>query len=375
MTTATVPTDRAHLARAVALAAGVAGSTGPNPPVGCVLVRDGHVVGEGATAPAGGPHAEAAALTRACERAAGATAYVTLEPCAHHGRTPPCSDALTDAGVVRVVMGHRDPNTVAAGGADRLRQAGIEVDGPLREDDLLHGAITRQLEGFLTVVARGRPHVTLKLAQTVDGLLEPPAPGQWITGPAARTAVHRWRAACDAVLVGSGTILADDPRLDVRRVASACQPIAVVLDARLRTPVDAEVVRPGTVVVTTATAPAERRGALAGSGVRVIDVPPSRTGHGVDLQAALAALVPVGVTSVLAEPGGTLARALVEADLVDRLVLHVAGGPDTSGSPARAVPMPAGGQWLTERSGGAGPDLILHLVPAARLATEHLEVS
>jgi diaminohydroxyphosphoribosylaminopyrimidine deaminase/5-amino-6-(5-phosphoribosylamino)uracil reductase len=320
--------------------------------VGCVLVRDGDVVGSGVTTPAGGPHAEAVALHAAGHAARGVTAYVTLEPCAHHGRTAPCTDALRDAGITRVVIGHPDPHQLAAGGAATLRAAGLAVDladGPIRD------AVAGHLEGFLTSVTRCRPHLTLKLAQGLDGRLVA-GTRRWVTGPSARRAVHRWRAAVDAVLVGSGTVLADDPGLDVREVplGDRPQPRPIVLDARLRTPPDARVVAREALVVTTEEG-GSRAGALIAAGAEVVVVPPGARG-GVDLTAAVAALAARGITSVLAEPGGTLARALVAADLVDRLVLHVAldlgDGPMTP-----AVAVPADG-WATTRWGGAGPDLV-----------------
>lgn len=361
--------DRSHLARAVALAQGVVVTASPNPGVGCVLVRDGVVVGEGATRPVGGPHAEVVALDLAGPSARGATAYVSLEPCGHHGRTPPCTDALVRGGVARVVFAHPDPDPIAGGGAVRLRDAGVEVDGPDAVDDPIRAAVAGQLEGFLTRLRDQRPHVTLKLAQTADGDLTDPSGERWLTGPTARGAVHRWRAERDAVLVGSGTVLADDPRLDVRHVAAVRQPRPVVLDARLRTPVDARVVRPGAIVVTaehaeTDRARTERRRALVERGVEVLEVPPAPAG-GVLLPAALRALGSHGVTSVLAEPGRTLADALLADDLVDRLVLHVAVDRGV-GRARRARPVPDGGRWCTERAGGAGSDMILHLVPWSR---------
>jgi diaminohydroxyphosphoribosylaminopyrimidine deaminase / 5-amino-6-(5-phosphoribosylamino)uracil reductase len=360
--------DRAHLARAVALAESVRATTAPNPAVGCVLVGpDGTVVGEGATAPPGGPHAEAAALRTAGPRAQEATAYVTLEPCAHHGRTPPCADALGDAGVARVVYLRDDPNPPARGGATTLRARGLHVDGPAPAGTVLRDAVDGQLEGFLTTVHRGRPHVTLKLAQTVDGRLTAPDGARWITGPTARAAVHRWRAAVDAVLVGSGTVLADDPRLDVRLVTARHQPRPVVLDARLRTPPAAAVVGRGALVVTVAAPPGaprgaaarrERREALVAAGAEVVDVAAGDAG-GVHLPAALAALAEHGITAILAEPGATLAAALLAARTVDRVVLHV--GLEVGDGPARPV-LPIGPGWRTERLGGAGPDLVWHRV-------------
>jgi diaminohydroxyphosphoribosylaminopyrimidine deaminase / 5-amino-6-(5-phosphoribosylamino)uracil reductase len=365
-----VTADTRHLARAIALAEPAVVPASPNPGVGCVLVRDGQVVGEGATAAPGGPHAEIAALRTAGTAADGASAYLTLEPCAHHGRTPPCTQALRAAGVRRVVFVHPDPNPLATGGADRLRDDGITVVGPRPCGDLLRGSVGRQLEGFLSAVTRGRPHVTLKLAQTTDGALHAPDGARWLTGPAARRSVHRWRASRDAVLVGSGTVLADDPRLDVRHVPAVRQPRPVVLDSRLRTPPEAHVARPGALVLTAPAGPSPARAALVARGVEVVDVPPtpaddaigSAPGDGLDLHAALAELSARGITSVLAEPGRTLADALVAADLVDRLVLHVASGLG-DGRPRRALDPPPGRRWRAERVGGVGPDLILHLRP------------
>jgi diaminohydroxyphosphoribosylaminopyrimidine deaminase / 5-amino-6-(5-phosphoribosylamino)uracil reductase len=355
--------ERAAAARAIALAERARGRTSPNPAVGCVLLRDGRIVGEGVTAPAGGPHAEVAALRAAGEAAQGATVVVTLEPCDHHGRTPPCTQALQAAGVRRVVYLVPDPNPLATGGAAALRAAGVEVPAPPASGDPLRDAVAQQLEGFLTVVATGRPHVTLKLAQTADGRLTAPAGHRWITGPAARRAVHRWRAGVDAVLVGIGTVLADDPRLDVRDVPSTRQPRPVVIDTRLRTPAQAHVARPGTLLVTVPGHAAASLRPLEVAGVQVLTVPAGPRG-GVDLGAALRALAAVGVTSVLAEPGPTLAGALVAEGHVDRLVLHVAVG-QREGPPRRATGSPPTGRWRTERSGGAGADLILHLAPAA----------
>jgi diaminohydroxyphosphoribosylaminopyrimidine deaminase / 5-amino-6-(5-phosphoribosylamino)uracil reductase len=356
--------DRAHLARAVAVAEAARGRTSPNPAVGCVLVRDGRVVGEGATAPVGGPHAEVVALRAAGDRARGATAYVTLEPCAHHGRTPPCADALATAGILRVVYACPDPNPLATGGAETLAAAAVDVSGPAEVGDTLRGAVAGQLEGFLTVVRRGRPHVTLKLAQTVDGRLVAPGGTRWITGDAARAAVHRWRDAVDAVLVGIGTVLADDPRLDVRDVPARGaareegRPRPVVLDTHLRTPVSATVVRRGALVIAGPDADGGRRGALEGAGAEVVTVAAGADGR-LLLPAAFAALAATGVNSVLAEPGGTLARAMLDDDLVDRMVLHV--GLHLGDGPPRRV-LPLGPGWIAERAGGAGPDLILQHV-------------
>lgn len=354
-------TERHALVRAMALAQQAVVRASPNPGVGAVITRDGIVVGEGATAPPGGPHAEVVALTQAGASARGSTMHVTLEPCAHHGRTPPCVEAMIDAEVARVVIAHPDPNPVAAGGIARLRAAGVEVVGPLASGDPLRIAVAGQLEGFLSVVTRGRPHVTLKLAQTADGRLSAPDGERWLTGPAARRAVHRWRAVRDAVLVGSGTVLDDDPGLDARDVAVVRQPRPVVFDARLRTSPRHRIARPGAIVVTMAGTPPARLDALRAVGVDVLCVAPGPDG-GVDLAAALAALAGTGIATVFAEPGARLAAALVAEHLVDRLVLHVAAHLG-DGVPRRALPSPPGGRWRTERSGGVGPDAVLHLVP------------
>lgn len=365
------PAEQRALVRAVALAQQAVVGASPNPGVGCVITRGGEIVGEGATAPPGGPHAEVVALRAAGDRARGATAHVTLEPCAHHGRTPPCVDALIDAELARVVIAHPDPNPVAAGGIARLRAAGIEVVGPLAATDPIRLAVAAQLEGFLSLVTRGRPHVTLKLAQTADGALVAPGGERWLTGLAARSSVHRWRAARDAVLVGSGTVVADDPSLDAREVAVVRQPRPVVFDARLRTTPEHRVARPGALVVTTRQAPQHRADALRTVGVELVIVA-AGAGGGVDLPEALAALGRTGIATVFAEPGASLAAALVAEHLVDRLVLHVAAHLG-DGEPRRALPSPPGGVWRTERSGGAGRDAVLHLVPAPGPATSETD--
>lgn len=350
---APVATDRALLARAVAVSTGGRGRTAPNPHVGCVVAVDGRIVGEGATRPVGGPHAEVEALSAAGDAARGATAYVTLEPCAHHGRTPPCSDALRDAGIARVVVAHPDPHPAAAGGVAALRSHGIEVE-VLPVGAPLRAAVATELAGFLRVVRTGRPEVTVKLAQAVDGALS--ADRRWLTGPTARRAVHRWRATADAVMVGVGTVLVDDPRLDVRDVplGERPQPRPVVLDTHARTPPHAAVVARGALLVTTADADPGAVARLRDAGAEVVAVAATDGGR-VDLQAALRALAERGVTHVLAEPGRTLAQALVDADLVDRLVLHVADLGAPPFVPAVAVPA---GRLATIRVGGAGPDVV-----------------
>lgn len=355
-------TDRSWMARALVLAERGRATVRPNPLVGCVLVRDGEVVGEGHHERPGGPHAEIVALGAAGDRAAGATAYVTLEPCDHTGRTGPCSRALLDAGVTRVVHALDDPNPVAAGGAARLEAAGVEVTRGVLAD-----WAARQNDVFVVATREARPHLTLKLAQTADGALTASA-GRWITGAVARTAVHRLRAAADAVMVGVGTVLADDPRLDVRHVPvePEAQPRPVVLDTMGRTPPSAAVVRPGAVLLTSATPDREWRQQVEAKGAEVVPVAAAPTG--LDLTVALTALARRGITAVLAEPGATLAAALVARRLVDRLVLHVAGRvPGPSGlprmTPAVAPPAGAPWRWRTVASGAVGADTELVAVP------------
>lgn len=344
--------DATWMARAVAVAERARALAPPNPYVGCVLVRDADMLAEGWTQRPGGHHAEAMALARAGE-AVGATAYVTLEPCAHTGRTPPCTDALVRAGVTRVVVGARDPDPQAAGGADVLRAAGVDVTV-----GVLGPWVQRQLAPFLATAGRGRPHVTLKLAQTIDGSLAAPT-GRWVTGPASRRAVHRLRARADGVLVGSGTVLADDPRLDVRDapLVRGRQPRPIVLDGRGRTPVGAAVVRPGTVVVT-ARGAASWAADLVAAGVEVLRVPAGPAG-GVDLPAALTAVWHrCGIQAVLAEPGASLGAALVEAGVVDRVVRHVAMSVQATDGHARIVaPVAATARWPLARWVRRGDDV------------------
>ena len=356
-------TDRQLMGRAIALAERGRGRTAPNPLVGCVVVRDGHVVGEGWHERAGGPHAEVAALADAGTAARGATAYVTLEPCDHQGRTPPCSRALVDAGVAQVRYGLADPNGLAAGGHATLAAAGVDVVGGCLAD-----WVAEQNRTFVHAVTTGRPHLTLKLAQTLDGALTVPG-RRWLTSFPARQEVHRQRDVADAVLVGIGTVLADDPRLDVRHVpARGRPPRPVVVDSHGRTPVDARVVRPGAIVLCTDRTEPSWRDAMEHAGVEVVAVDAGPDGR-VDLGAGLVALATHEVTSVLAEPGATLAGALVAARLVDRLVVHVAtdvAGADGVPRLARALDPPrrAGWAWRTTATGRVGGDREVVAVPA-----------
>ncbi|WP_327026728.1 bifunctional diaminohydroxyphosphoribosylaminopyrimidine deaminase/5-amino-6-(5-phosphoribosylamino)uracil reductase RibD [Micromonospora sp. NBC_01739] len=304
---ASVSVDEA-MRRAIELAARGLGTTSPNPVVGCVLLdADGEVVGEGFHAYAGGPHAEIVALAQAGDRAKGGTAVVTLEPCDHTGRTGPCSNALVQAQVARVVIAVPDPTPVAAGGAATLRAAGVRVDLGVRAAEAEQGNIA-----WLTAMRRGWPYVIWKYAATLDGRsAAADGTSMWITSEAARMDVHALRATVDAVIVGVGTVLADDPRLTVRNLRDGSlairQPLRVVVDSAGRTPTDAQV-RDGaarTWIATAAEVGADPDG-------------------GVDLPALLAALHTRGVRAVLLEGGPRLAGAFLAAGLVDRVVGYLA---------------------------------------------------
>jgi diaminohydroxyphosphoribosylaminopyrimidine deaminase/5-amino-6-(5-phosphoribosylamino)uracil reductase len=304
---------------AIALARRGLGECAPNPTVGCVIVKDGQVIGRGRTAPGGRPHAETEALVIAGEAARGATAYVTLEPCAHYGRTPPCAQALVEAGVARVVVAVRDPDARVNGqGIAMLRAAGIEVTENLLESDA--EAVNA---GFFSTVQRGRPLLRLKLASTLDGRIATRSgESQWITGDASRRAAHAMRGTFDAVMVGVGTVLSDDPELTCRIEGFRSSPIIrVVLDSHLRTPLTSRLVQGARQaplwILHRDGADGMRRAALEDAGARVIEAAAGSVG--VDLADALTALAREGVTRVLAEGGGTLAAALLRADLVDEL--------------------------------------------------------
>lgn len=307
---------------AIALGARGLGQVRPNPAVGCVIVRDGRVLARGWTQPGGRPHAEAIALAQ-CD-ARGATAYVSLEPCAHHGKTPPCADALIKAGVVRVVTALTDPDPRVAGrGHDMLRAAGIEVAEGVEAE-----AAARVQAGFLKRVREGRPMVTLKLALTLDGrIATATGESRWITGPEARRAVHAMRASHDAVLVGAGTARADDPDLRVRGLGVAHQPVRVVASARLDLPLagrlGASAHAAPVWLLHSSAAPVEAQSAWAATGAELIACP--ETGGRLEAAAMLQALGARGLTRVFCEGGGALAAALLRADLVDELIVFAAG--------------------------------------------------
>lgn len=297
------------------------GRVAPNPAVGCVIVGAGRVVARGWTQPGGRPHAEAEALARAGAGARGACAYVTLEPCAHHGATPPCADALIAAGIARCVVALEDPDPrVAGAGLARLRDAGIGVSLGLGAE-----AAAEVNAGHLSRQRRGRPLVTLKLATTLDGRIATKrGESRWITGEAARRRAHLLRAGHDAVLIGSGTALADNPRLDVRLEGlEEASPLRVVLDGSLRLPLTHDLVararEQATLVITREHRDRDRIKAYESAGVEVIAVGEEEEGN-LSIEAALQALGARGMTRVLVEGGGRIAAGLLRAGLVDRLV-------------------------------------------------------
>ncbi|KAF0118734.1 MAG: diaminohydroxyphosphoribosylaminopyrimidine deaminase [Rhodospirillaceae bacterium] len=313
--------DSAFMETALALGRRGWGRVWPNPAVGCVLVRDGHVVGRGWTGEGGRPHAETEALRRAGAHATGATAYVTLEPCSHHGRTPPCAEALVAAGVARVVVAIEDPDSRVRGqGFARLREAGLDV---------MTGVCAAQARadhaGFLLRVTAARPLVTLKLATTLDGRIATrTGESRWITGAAARAQAHRLRGEHDAIMVGIGTVLVDDPNLTCRLPGLADHsPVRVVVDSRLRLSPRAKTCNgaaPTWVLCTEgAAAHGPEAAALVTRGVEILPLPADHDGRP-PLPALLAALAARGLTRLLVEGGGQLAAALLRHGLVDRLV-------------------------------------------------------
>lgn len=309
---------------ALSLARGAIGLSDPNPRVGCVIVgADGRVIGRGHTQQAGGPHAEVVALRDAQSRnesTRGATAYVTLEPCAHHGRTPPCCDALIAAGIARVFMSIEDPFPQVAGqGAARLRAAGVEVEvGQLAD-------LARELNiGFFSRIEHQRPWVRMKAAISLDGRTAlDNGQSQWITGPAARADGHAWRKRAGAVLTGVGTVLDDNPRLDVRLVETARQPLRVVVDSRLETPPDSRILdAPGAALIYAAAPDEARVAPLAARGAEIVRRPGS--GGKVDLAAMLADLATRGINELHLEAGHKLNGSFVKAGLVDEFLIYMA---------------------------------------------------
>ncbi len=327
----TPATDARWMHSALALAARSLGRVAPNPAVGAVIVKDGRVLGRGATGDGGRPHAEAIALAQARERYGadalrGATAYVTLEPCNHHGRTPPCTEALVAAGIARVVCPMQDPDPRVSGrGFSTLAEAGVAV-----ESDVMPAEARRLNAGFLSAIERRRPWVTLKIAATLDGRIATrTGESRWITGPAARARVHLMRAKADAVLIGGATARADDPMLDVRDLGSSvAQPVRVVADGSLRLSPESRLARTAREIpvrlLHRADAPVEHRDALAQCGVETIEVATAEGRH-LDMWDALRRLTASGVTRLLCEGGGRLAASLLAAGLVDEIALFTAG--------------------------------------------------
>ena len=334
--------DSAHMARALQLAARGRYGAHPNPMVGCVIVRDGEVVGEGWHALAGGAHAEINALEAAGDKARGATAYVTLEPCAHHGKTPPCADALVEAGVSRVVAAMQDPYEEVAGrGMAKLLEAGVDT-----EVGLMQAAAEALNEGFIGRVTRGRPFVRLKVAASLDGATAMASgESQWITGPEARRDVQSLRARSGAIMTGIGTVLADDPSLTVRDIDTrGRQPLRVVLDSRLRMSAEARMLSlPGETLVCCTDGHDDTALLAAGAEVLVCGA------HGdvVNVFEVLAALAEREINDVLVEAGHRLAGYLLEKDLVDELVIYQS--PHIMGSNTRGMFATPAWQALADR--------------------------
>ncbi|MFZ5503373.1 MAG: bifunctional diaminohydroxyphosphoribosylaminopyrimidine deaminase/5-amino-6-(5-phosphoribosylamino)uracil reductase RibD [Pseudomonadota bacterium] len=322
--------DSQWMARALQLAEYGRYSTSPNPCVACVLVKNGRVVGEGWHRRAGEPHAEIRALQAAGDAARGATAYVTLEPCNHHGRTPPCAEALIAAGVARVAAAMQDPNPLVSGeGMAVLRAAGVEVECGLME------SAARELNiGFVMRMTRGTPWVRSKIAASLDGgTALANGVSQWITGAAARHDVQHWRARSCAIVTGIGTVSADDAQLNVREIETVRQPLRVVLDSTLRIPSEAKILRDGGTLIYTASTDRDKPAVLRARGAEVVQLA-NQSGQ-VDLPAMMRDLARRGINEVLVEAGRALNGALLQAGLVDELVLYLA--PQLLGDGARGI--------------------------------------
>ncbi len=354
----TDPTNRANDERFMRIALDLArkgeGETNPNPIVGAVVVKDGHILGEGYHHSLGGPHAEVFALDEAGDAARGATLYVTLEPCSHHGKTPPCTERIIAAKIARVIIACRDPNPLVNGhGIERIRAAGIEVtEGVLEEE------ARRANEIFFKFITTGRPFVQLKLAESLDGKIATrTGDAKWISGADSRVEVHRLRRRFAAVLVGVGTVVSDDPRLTVRHVAGT-DPLRIVLDGRGRIPLAATLLREeGRTIVVTATMAREKEEALLSLGTEVWR-PPGNEGN-IDLLAFLQRLGEENIDSLLVEGGGETAAAFLEASLVDKVAFFIA-------------PILIGGRDAIPTVGGAGAKQVSEALHLKRVEIERI---
>lgn len=344
--------DEAYLRLAFALAEIAEGDTSPNPLVGAVVVRDGEIVGRGAHRSFGGPHAEAFALDEAGARARGSTLYVTLEPCAHHGKTPPCTTRIIEAGIARVVTAIEDPNPIVSGrGIAALRAAGVDVEvGSLRD------VAVRQNEIFFKYIRTGLPFVHLKLATSLDGRIATRSGDtRWITGEPAQILVHRWRRRHAAVLVGIGTVLADDPQLTVRHVLGR-QPVPIVLDRSGRLPETSRLLAgERTPIVAVARISPARRTELETVGCRVWELP--APDGDIDLARLFERLGQVGIDSVLVEGGSETAASLLAADQVDRVSFFIA-------------PILIGGRDAVPAVGGTGVDSLSDAIKLGAVTSE-----
>lgn len=319
------------MARAVQLARRGRFTTRPNPVVGCVIVQGNKIVGEGWHEKAGGPHAEVVALKQAGANAKGAIVYVTLEPCSHQGRTPPCADALIKSGVARVVVAMQDPNPEVAGaGIERLGAAGILVETGIMESE------ARALNpGFIQRMERSRPYVRLKLAASLDGRTAMAnGESKWITGEAARADVQKIRARSSAIVTGAGTVLADNPSLTVRTETVVEQPLRVIVDSHLSTPADAKIFsEPGNTLVVTASEDGEAADQLVKAGAEVLRLPSAS--HGVDLVALMDHLASLQCNDVMIEAGSTLSGSALACGIVDELIVYLA--PHLMGAEAKGM--------------------------------------
>ncbi len=348
-----------YMRRAVTLARQALGSASPNPAVGAVIVKDGEIVGEGFTQPPGGDHAEVVALNQAGPLASGATLYVTLEPCNHVGRTPPCTDAIIEAGIADVHISLRDPNPVVSGGGlERLEAEGIHTHLGAES-----AAVQRQLEAWLKFVATGRPFITAKFAMSLDGKIAAhTGDSKWITGDKARWHVHKMRARSDAVMVGIGTALADDPRLTVRDERGnplARQPLRVVVDTLGRLPATARLIsEPGEALLAVGPGMDLLQNGDRRNGPKVQQFP-VREGH-IDVERLIEFLAQErGITSIMVEGGGTLLGALFDLDLVDKVVAFVA-------------PTIIGGSGAPSPVGGAGAQMMADALELERVRWKRL---